>query len=374
MSQGAKSLKSRSLPIRAGFTLVELLVVITIIGLLVALLFPAISAALRAARRTQCVNNLRNLGQGVQAFHTKRSKFPGSVSEMDNANTPANNADDYWITWQAQLLPEIEQQPVFDAIKLGGTGQIANLIQVLKCPEHDLDANLGAPNSYIANCGRADDLTKTTNTTTPFLPIEHKANGVFFRHFRKNGSTAISVSGAAPLVSKRSVDLSLDEITDGTSNTLMLSESIQAGPWATNSSNPANAYNGQIGEQYVGMIWHPAAADASGLQPSVNSHKINFDKDAAVLSPEAASAAQHNAMFNYARPSSDHIGGVNAAMCDGSVRWISEDISYAVYCLILSSNGQKIWEPGKATSDVSGNTLASTVWLQQVFNSKDLDP
>src|SRR5688500_7163189 len=83
---------------RVGFTLVELLVVIAIIGVLVSLLLPAVQAAREAARRSQCTNNLKQLGLGMQNFHDTKKELPsGSVSA-------------YYGTWLPQILPFIEQQ------------------------------------------------------------------------------------------------------------------------------------------------------------------------------------------------------------------------------------------------------------------------
>ena len=344
---------------RAGFTLVELLVVITIIGMLVALLFPAISSALRAARRAQCVNNLRNVAQGTQTFHTQRTKFPGSLNEFDNTAT-AGNPPDYWVSWHVQLLPHIEQQPLYDLIKNNNAPNQASVIPVFKCPEHDIDSSVVAPNSYVANCGRMDVLTDLADLTNPIKQIDHKVNGLFFRHYRKGGNTF----PAGNNYSKKTIDISLDDIYDGSSNTLMYSENIQCGPWTSAD---------QSYEQFVGAIWYPYADDSQGLLPATQSHHINRLRD-----DVPANAA---AMYNYARPSSDHGTGVNAAMADGSVRWLSEDISYSVYCLIMSSNGQKIWEPGFATADTNGSTLNSagkatpnSLWLQTVLSEKDLQP
>src|SRR5438874_6186566 len=90
---------------RSAFTLVELLVVIAIIGVLVALLLPAVQAAREAARRTQCSNHLKQLGLGAQNFNDVRGYLPPSRVSND-----ATDANQNWVTWAVIMLPFIEQQ------------------------------------------------------------------------------------------------------------------------------------------------------------------------------------------------------------------------------------------------------------------------
>ena len=97
-----------------GFTLVELLVVIAIIGILVALLLPAVQAAREAARRMQCSNNLRQIGIGLNHYHQSLESFPPGGVEW----RPFNNTTKRQIAWSAYLLPYIEQQNVYAALDL----------------------------------------------------------------------------------------------------------------------------------------------------------------------------------------------------------------------------------------------------------------
>jgi prepilin-type N-terminal cleavage/methylation domain-containing protein/prepilin-type processing-associated H-X9-DG protein len=100
---------------RSGFTLIELLVVIAIIGLLTALLLPAVQAAREAARRTQCVNNLKQLGVAVHTYESSYRAFPpGYVSNFDASG---NDTGPGW-GWSTLLLPQMEQKPLFDATNL----------------------------------------------------------------------------------------------------------------------------------------------------------------------------------------------------------------------------------------------------------------
>jgi prepilin-type processing-associated H-X9-DG protein/prepilin-type N-terminal cleavage/methylation domain-containing protein len=123
---------------RRAFTLIELLVVISIIGLLTALLLPAVQAAREAARRTQCVNNLKQIGLALHNYHSAHQMFPpGYVSNFDSSG---NDTGPGW-GWAAMFLPQIEQKPVFDAVNLSlpiedlsnPTSRLTSL-SVLLCP------------------------------------------------------------------------------------------------------------------------------------------------------------------------------------------------------------------------------------------------
>jgi prepilin-type N-terminal cleavage/methylation domain-containing protein len=100
---------------RGGFTLVELLVVIAIIGVLVALLLPAVQAAREAARRSQCENNLRNLALALQNYHGVRNQLPTSVSPWPEGPKPAKSLSGKG--WILTVLPFLEQQALYDEFK-----------------------------------------------------------------------------------------------------------------------------------------------------------------------------------------------------------------------------------------------------------------
>jgi prepilin-type N-terminal cleavage/methylation domain-containing protein/prepilin-type processing-associated H-X9-DG protein len=140
-----------------GFTLVELLVVIAIIGVLVALLLPAIQAAREAARRNQCVNNLKQMGIALQMHHDSKKTFP--AGRTNTTRGPGSATDPLGVSWAFQLLPSMEQRTIFDSLvnnatvdDLKNAQAMRSPVDVFYCPsrrnpvaDRDFDKNDEAP-------------------------------------------------------------------------------------------------------------------------------------------------------------------------------------------------------------------------------------
>ena len=148
---------------RTGFTLVELLVVIAIIGILIALLLPAVQAAREAARRSQCTNNLKQIGLALQNYHDTFKTFP-PVSIFGQAGPYPQRA--YHHTWCTAILPFMEQQPLYDSVDLrlpawGASKQaiVGTVVPAFLCPS-DLELGMDpsqthgiAITNYVASEG-----------------------------------------------------------------------------------------------------------------------------------------------------------------------------------------------------------------------------
>jgi len=205
------SASSTRAPSRGGFTLIELLVVIAIIGVLIALLLPAVQAAREAARRAQCVNNLKQLGLALHNYESSNQSFPLGAHPT-SCNAAAGTS--LWGGWSAQamLLPYMEQGPIYNAINFSwatrcnaNPGEVMNStamtsrINVLLCPSSTPPAPTwyGRPfpgNNYWVSTG-SSVMWNGTQSNVP--------NGLFY-------------SGGQPVA--------LRSITDGTANTVAFGE------------------------------------------------------------------------------------------------------------------------------------------------------
>jgi prepilin-type N-terminal cleavage/methylation domain-containing protein/prepilin-type processing-associated H-X9-DG protein len=280
----------------AAFTLVELLVVIAIIGILIALLLPAIQAAREAARRTQCSNNLKQIGLALLNYHDTKRHFPEGYSASAayvDADTPTTPG---W-GWATEILPFCEEQILYASIHLDlpiedakNAAAIKTVIGPFLCPSDTGDGgdrtritiadNFGnklieaAPSSYNACCGGDESGTE-----------DETGHGIFFRNSH----------------------VRLADVTDGTSKTIMVGDhacAIAQGIWA-------GAVSGGVCRRGP-MNPCPGAAAASRLAPNLvlaHSHLNN------------ATADTDAGLDDF---SSGHVGGSNFVFADGSVRFLTD--------------------------------------------------
>jgi len=370
---------------RRAFTLVELLVVISIIGMLMALLLPAVQQAREAGRRNTCANNMRQLTLAVTNFVSAKNSYPGYVEPLVLGNTSAI----YPVSWIVPILPYIERTDIYRIYHSGawGASTIVTVpptyasdpppvyIEILNCPSSPPTSTAGdTPCVYVANCGMIDVQSATYNgsasSVTPgATPADHPANGVFFNHWNPQQPPGVTVLGGAtttagiiynpgPIITQ-----SQDYITanDGSSLTLMLSENNFA-PWAILRVTTSSAALAAIGpcvsaihSPYGGTAFWSTGTSLSkpygaGTEPQ-NGFVWWPDAQPSPLMKINASQASRAAAAGYAinytmAPASNHPSGVNVAFCDGHIRFLSQDIDYTVFCQLMSPNGQKCNTPG----------------------------
>lgn len=336
---------------KRGFTLVELLVVISIIGLLAGLMLPAVNSAREQGRRATCINNQRNIALAFTMFEQNKGRFPQfrALADPHNSdgtelNSPNNvysrNADgriQTHIGWIPQLFPYVEQPQLYEEInKYGYTSNCDVAIELFFCKSAGaIEKNA---NNYVGNCGIADP--GCVDTT---------------------GAYGLLTDGVGTMVNGESFlgkTISADDVKDGLSNTLLLSENLQAGNiWCSKeylvgfcaNSNTTN------GTPVVDSApWFNESETLEG-NPGVPL-KPNLYRDEAE-GYESYNASSDSAVYwNTARMSSSHPGVVVAAMSDGSTRVISENVEAEIL-----------------TKAMSPNDKATAYWKNNLFQTRTFD-
>lgn len=305
---------------RQGFTLIELLVVIAIIGVLVALLLPAIQQAREAARRSQCTNNLKQIGVALHAYNETNGMFPGACIYRWYASPGAGGG--YQV--KVALLPFMDQQPLYDMINFdfntshyGGTVNNETLkqrrIASFLCPSDQTPANAGrGPTNYPRNLGL----------------FGYDTRGPWQRH----GSTA---------------NLLIDSIRDGTTQTAAFSEKVlgpaYGGPGPNNIDFGNTTSLGSLTyEQLLTALdqgcpagspqdtRYTARGSESWLQSRTRGNAY-YDHGRSPNSPGCLRTGGQNSLYGTTPASSYHSGGVNVLMFDGSVTFVGDSVSAKIW-------------------------------------------
>lgn len=307
---------------RRGFTLIELLVVIAIIAILVALLLPAVQQAREAARRTQCKNNLKQIGIAIHNYHDVTNRFP--IGFLDPIGGNSERISSGW-AWSAYLLPYLEQANAFTALNFNTTpyalttpgGQAvqnqalsALPIPVYNCPT-DSRPNVASNNQGSAGSG--------AGTAAAALTSYQGVLGAF-------DGAPCAISGTTVTVDARNNGLfivnesrSFRDVTDGTSNVIVVGE-------VRFIRNTTDAGGNNIGSERQYVMGH--VTTGGGAQCSNNAfnnngahnhlrstrHKLN--------GPLVSGSTLHRAFHSL------HTGGAQFLLGDGSVRFISENIDH----------------------------------------------
>ncbi|QDU62858.1 hypothetical protein Pan216_37310 [Planctomycetes bacterium Pan216] len=303
---------------RRAFTLVELLVVIAIIGVLVALLLPAVQQAREAAARSQCANNLKQLGVALHNYHDSHRVMPPGTTGLVNAGSGPDTTR-FPITWMPMVLPFMDQQPIWDRIvpdiqsgrRSHRFDQRKQVISGLVCPS---DPNGGKVSAHPSDeyydhgfCGNYT-LSYGSKTLTPDAVINDPDDTLD----DQTDHNAVNRDGM--FYSRSSIGL--DDLEDGTTKTIMGSELLVV-PNQTSSVDLRGAY-------YFGRR---GSAIFSTMNPP---NSPVADRMSSCLSmPGAPCTIGTDSMIFHAR--SAHPGGVNAMMADGSTTFISNSVDTHIY-------------------------------------------
>lgn len=316
--------------LRRGFTLVELLVVIAIIGILIALLLPAVQAARESARRTSCTNNLRQIGVALQNFHHVHKRLPASWNRGGTTN-------DGWSA-QAVILPYLEQDGLYDQINFSlsynSYGELkATRIETYICPSEFNDTvrmKNGKPDHYPINYG--------VNCGPWFVwdPVDKlDGDGAFYPESK----------------------LTFADFYDGTSNTLALAEVKAYNPYYRNAGLDAMTLQNPptvtdvctLGGEFKTNSGHTEWVDGrvhqtgftttftpntrvicvgpDGKEYDVDWNNMQEGKSTTIPTYAAVTARSY------------HVHGVNVVMMDGSVHFVDDSIEPVVWQALSTRNG-----------------------------------
>ncbi len=331
---------------RRGFTLVELLVVIAIIGILVALLLPAVQSAREAARRTQCQNNIKQLGLALQGYHDQWNFFPPSSTWVNTDEIQQRNNGNLSENWVILILPFMEQQALRDSFDLSqfitqpvnaaarGT-EIASML----CPSDGF--NRTKMNGSRYNYG--DGWARGNYGAVGSLGLMGGPNGQRnyledWNNPQRRGTMGTNVS------------VGIAGIEDGTTNTIIIGE-LRAGivdfdcrgTWAMSGGCPSSFWaHGNVGDASGPNNNTSLLADDLQGCPDVQS-EVGGERELARL---GMSCSRDNWPNFQQTMRSLHPGGVFVGFGDGSVKWISDFIEISTSQSFLS-----VWDRLNLSSD-----------------------
>jgi len=338
LSSSVSRQRRRSSALRQrGFTLIELLVVIAIIAVLIALLLPAVQQAREAARRSQCKNNLKQIGLALHNYHDVYSVFPFAGASQQSAVANGLGVDHSWIV---RILPQLEQGPLYNQIDLNRpTGTYAQtlpdthqnviavrsaLITSLLCPSSAgaevrersdgatwANAYTGTQALFYPLCaGSVMASSTSSNTVSGLHPDCGQMQSYCISEYRSSTSDVSQRTffsshnhdaSKHPGIANRGVTrISIRDVIDGTSNTFMAGERLP------NVCGYSGAFSSNFPVFYTGQ--------------KINSPTI--------------SVGNFGHWNRNCGASSDHEGGAQFLMADGSVRFVSENIDHRTYCAL----------------------------------------
>lgn len=319
-----------------AFTLIELLVVIAIIAVLIALLLPAVQQAREAARRTQCKNNLKQIGLAIHNYHDTFLRFPSVMywSNFGGSNMvapyPGGNTSNTWYAnmshdWLVAVLPYIDQAPLYNQVNFNVA--ITNAV----------NANIVATNISAFQCP-SDPYSNSSNKFTMMGGNWARGNYGASGYNRANTSTWAGTGTGDRGVFGYNAWNNINAVTDGTSMTAASWE-LRAG-W--NTTDPRGVWaSGRIGGSFLadctngtnGGPYGNYTGDCYGINEGNHSNGddilgSNTDNPAIGMGGWPNGDGQSG-------PKSLHVGGVHVLLCDGTVRFVSNNIDYNIHARLI---------------------------------------
>lgn len=334
---------------RRAFTLIELLVVIAIIAVLIALLLPAVQQAREAARRSQCKNNLKQIGLALHNYHDSNNMFP-------NGNIPSA-AWGWGMSWYMRILPQIDAAPVYNKINFSGihpgwtccgdavgtaNGAVMNGVKFSwsVCPSSPL-RDMRDTGGSISEHPQYYGIMGATNGDG-FVNPANRVAGSGYGCCEAYTPGIITDGGML----RHYVPTKISDASDGSSNTMIVGESSAPILDAVGGSRSVDVQG--VHGMIMGNTWLVSITDA----PGNNGFDRMFNLTTVRYSPNAPAVSQNSAWMgigdNYGpnKPlNSMHTGGIHALLADGSVRFIADNINmFTLRCLCTRDDGKTLGE------------------------------
>lgn len=346
-----------------GFTLVELLVVIAIIGILVALLLPAIQAAREAARRVSCQNNVKNLALAVLTFENAKKELPAGALIAPTAGEMWNDSNEIDVapSWIVQILSQIEEATLASQFDLKVKFSIINPTtaninrpweaqpSILLCPSDNAAGRFYTPAGARGGTGFQAGFRFGKGNYAAYVCPEHVRSMRVYQ--------AALMNEGKPM----------GKIVDGTSKTLLIAEvrtrdntGDSRGAWAaalaggsvlaydmhggdaSGSARPGAQPTDRANTPYIPTTY----PGVDPMPPNFTHGWTNFDHirecaDPAGADVEGMPCTPQSTTWSAAAPRSSHVGGVNAAHVDGSVTWVANDVElFLMARMVSATDGQ----------------------------------
>ncbi len=341
-----------------GFTLVELLVVIAIIGVLVALLLPAIQAAREAGRRSQCTNNLRQLAIAALNYESAKQSFPMG---RQKGLTPDGDKISQW-GHLALILPYVEAAELYELvdfndpnIKTETSPVRLQKISFFRCPsdyEDRMNTDTCSVGNWWLNAGRTNYRGNGGSNPGKAVKVASTLGGAAVDYREKNNGMFLTNQA-----------VSLKQVTDGASHTALYSEMILGDGDRQRTEIPSDwlyiSGNSEMAEdvyQNCMKIANPTAYTGNVQYPCSGRNWVHGDYGTSrynhVVPPNSRSCSQSasgsmltaneiNDDGSATTASSRHSGGVNLACADGSIHFVSDDIDRLIWSALGSRNGSE---------------------------------